>query len=203
MSKIKLSVLSLAILVVGLVSCKKDKIEPTPDPTPSISKTDSLEVQFNSAGSFTLYNFKNGEKVANSDSASTKWDIGFKYVDIIVNSNSSGPGAAGAITQKVDPSKGMTFDLLEKAPATGYAYDTTSTKRAISVDKNLGWYNYNPTTHAFSPKADRFFILKTADGKYVKMEILKVDYLSFNGPTPVTLKYKFRYTYQPDGSVNF
>ncbi|MEO6819850.1 MAG: HmuY family protein [Ginsengibacter sp.] len=202
MKTINLSLMACALLMLGFISCKKnDPI--TPQPAPKFSKTDSLKTSFNSNESFTLYDFKNGMVVPNSDSATTKWDVGFNFVNLIINSHSSGPGTAGVITQMVDASKNITFDGLNMAPESGYAYDTSATKRAINTDLTAGWYNYNDVTHVFSPKADRFFIIKTSDNHYVKLEILKVDYAEFVGYTPVTLIYTFRYTYQPDGSRNF
>jgi len=35
------------------------------------------------------------------------------------------------------------------------------------------------------------------------MEILSVSYLPFSGRVPVILIYKFRYTYQANGSTDF
>lgn len=202
MKTLKLSLVACAVLMIGITSCKKD--DPiTPPINQAISKTDSIRTFFNANGSFTFYNFADGKVVPNSDSASSKWDLGFKFVNLIVNSHSSGPGTAGVITQMVDAGKNITFDALKQAPESGYGYDTTVTKNAINTDLTAGWYNYNEVTHSFSPKADRFFIIKTSDNHYVKLEILKVDYADFVGYTPVTLIYTFRYTYQPDGSRNF
>lgn len=152
-----------------------------------------------STSSFLLFSFKDTAVIPNSDSATTKWDIGFRFVTLILNSHASGPGNAGAITQA-----GL-YDDFAAAPSTGYAYDTSSSKRAIDDGLTTGWYSYNPATHAFTPKAGKFFVITTADGKYVKMEITAVDYGGYTppNPTPTTLIYKFRYSYQADGSRNF
>ncbi|MEO9210527.1 MAG: HmuY family protein [Ginsengibacter sp.] len=201
MKTLKLSLLASALLIFGISSCKKDT--PATPPTPAVYSTADLSVPFNPSSSFVFFSFKNGAVVASTDSATTKWDIGVRYVDIILNSHSSGPGNAGVITQMVNISTNTTFDSLKEAPTTGYAYDTTSTSRAINTDLNAGWYNYDRNTHAFSSKADRFFIIRTADNHYVKMEILSVGYAPFTGPTPVTLDYKIRYAYQPNNATNF
>ena len=202
MKTLKLSLVACAVLMIGFTSCKKDN--PITPPVPAaFSKTDSVKAFFSSKGTFTLYNFADGKVIPNADSASSKWDIGFQYVNLIANSHSSGPGSASVYTQMVDVANNVTFEALKQAPESGYAYDTTATNRAINTDLMTGWYNYDRVSHAFSPKADRFFIFKTSDNHYVKLEILKVDYAEFDGPTPVTLIYKFRYTYQPDGSRNF
>ncbi len=198
MKTMKLSVLALAALVIGFISCSK-KENPTPTPQASVSVTDSIQVPFSSTAPYTFYSFKDSSVVSNSDSATSKWDFGIRFVNIIVNSHASGPGNAGVITQP------GVYETLTSAPETGYAYDTTATKPAINAGYTTGWYNYDPTdpTHTFHPKAGQFFVFKTADGHYVKMEILSVSYLPFTGQVPVTLIYKFRYTYQADGSRNF
>jgi hypothetical protein len=200
MKTLKLSVLAFAALVTGFVSCGK-KDTPTPTPTPAITQTDSVQAVFNPAGAYTYFSFKNNAVVAGTDSNSTKWDFAFRFVNIIVNSHASGPGTAGVITQT-----GI-FNNFTMAPETGYAYDTTSTKLAINAkdrDPNA-WYLYDVTVHALSPKAGQFFVFRTSDNHYVKMEILSVTTdVPFTNPVPPTyIWYKFRFTYQADGSRNF
>jgi len=200
MKTLRLSMLACAALVTGFVSCGK-KDTPTPIPSPAITQTDSIQALFNPAGAYTYFSFKNNAVVAGTDSNSTKWDFAFRFVNIIVNSHASGPGSAGVITQT-----GI-FDNFTMAPETGYAYDTTSTQLAINAkdrDPNA-WYLYDPTVHALSPKAGQFFVFRTSDNHYVKMEILSVTTdVPFTNPVPPTyIWYKFRYSYQADGSRNF
>ena len=60
---------------------------------------------------FTFFSFEENAIVANEDSATTKWDIGFRGTTIILNGGSSGPGAAsGQIVDGV-------FNELTEAPA--------------------------------------------------------------------------------------
>jgi hypothetical protein len=160
----------------------------------TIEKTDSVKVNFSSGTAFTFFSFKNDAVVANSDSASTKWDFGLRFTTFILNSYAYGPGNAGAILNN-----GI-YSSITAAPSTGYAYDTSSSQKGI---KDGSWYDYNPVTHAFAPKAGKMFFFRTADNKYVKMELLAVDYEPFVGPTPVRLIYRFRYTYQANGTTNF
>jgi hypothetical protein len=197
MKPLKLSLIAFAIITTGLVSCGKEEV-PAPPPAPSITTTDSMEIPF-STNHYALYSFKNSAQVNLSDSASSNWDFGVRFVSLIVNSHASGPGNGGVITQN------GVFDSYTTAPTTGYSYDTTSTNLAIDDGFTTGWYNYNNATNAFSPKAGKFFVIKTADGHYAKLEILSVNYAGFNppNPTPDSLIYKFRYTYQADGSVHF
>jgi len=200
MTTLKLSVLACAAIVTGLMSCGKEEV-PAPPPNPSVTVTDSIEVPFSSTASYTLFSFKNGAVVANSDSISTDWDFGLTYVNFIVNSHASGPGNGGVITEI-----GL-YDTLSLAPATGYAYDTTTNATQLAINNGLttGWYNYDLTTHNLSPKAGLYFVFRTADNHYAKMEVLSVGYSGYNGPNspPTTLIYKFQYSYQSDGSGNF
>ncbi len=195
MKKMRMT-MAAAILFTAIIpatwqacSIKKDDI------IAGIEKTDSIKVNFSSASPFVFFNFKNGVVVPNSDSASTKWDFGLRFTTFILNKGAYGPGNAGAILQNT------LYTAATSAPETGYAYDTTTSQKAI---KDGSWYNYNPITRSFSPKAGQTFFFRTADDRYVKMELLAVDYeLPFSGPTPSKLIYRFRYTYKPDGTRNF
>lgn len=190
----KKTILASAVLsgfvFLAINSCtKKDPI-----PVTAIEKTDSLKVNFSPVSPFTFFSFKNDALVANTDSATTKWDFGLRFTTFILNSKTYGPGNAGAILQN------NIYSNVTAAPETGYAYDTSASQKAI---KDGSWYNYNPTTRTFSPKAGQTFIFRTADNNYVKMELLAVDYEPFVGTQPKTLVYRFRYTYQASGSKNF
>lgn len=70
-------------------------------------------------GKYTFYNFETKAIVANSDSATNKWDIGFRATSIIFNSGVSGPGTVQA--QMMD---GI-FGELRVAPEAGYKQDAS------------------------------------------------------------------------------
>ncbi|MBL0145479.1 MAG: HmuY family protein [Chitinophagaceae bacterium] len=184
------SVVICYAMFLSLSSCKKDEV---PQVT-IIEKTDSIKVNFSATTPYTFFSFKNDAIVANTDSATTKWDFGLRFTTFILNSHAYGPGNAAAILQNT------IYSSVTTAPDAGYAYDTSSAQKAI---KDGSWYNYNPTTRTFSPKAGQTFIFKTADNFYVKMELLAVDYETFTGPVPQRLIYRFRYTYQSNGSKIF
>lgn len=191
MKKMIYSSAAIAIsAMILLSSCKKN------DATviTTVQKTDSLKVNFSTGSPFTFFSFKNDALVANSDSASSNWDFGLRLTTFILNSHTYGPGNTGAILQNT------IYSSVTTAPDSGYAYDTTASQKAI---KDGSWYDYNPVTHAFAPKAGQTFIFRTADNHYVKMELLAVDYEPFVGPAPVKLIYRFRYTYQSSGGKDF
>jgi hypothetical protein len=73
---------------------------------------------------------------------------------------------------------------------------------AIPRGSGNGWYNYDGATNTISPIAGRVVMIKTADGKYAKMEIISYYKDAPVAPTSATADryYTFRYIYQPDGS---
>lgn len=183
-------VIGLVVLLFAGASCSK-KSEPQ---ITVVQKVDTLLVKFSNSGSFAFFNFRNGKVVANSDSATTKWDFGMRRTTFILNSHAYGPGnAAGMLLSSV-------YSSVLTAPGAGFAYDTTTAQKAI---KDGSWYDYNPVSHSFVPKAGKTFIFRTADNFYVKMELLAVDYAPFVGPNPSELIYRFRYTYQANGTKTF
>ena len=183
---------AVVAITVLVISCNKDE---TVAPSQPVTKTKDITVNFNSGTPFTLFSFKDTAVVANTDSTSSKWDFALRLTTFLVNSNSGGPGSAGVIVQD------GVYNNITTAPASGYAYDTSASQRAI---KDGSWYDYNPVTHSFVPKAGKVFIFRTGDGlHYAKMELLSADYAPFVGPTPQQIIYKIRFTYQPDGSKNF
>ncbi|MGH2553205.1 MAG: HmuY family protein [Chitinophagaceae bacterium] len=181
-----------AITSLFFAACSKNKADIVTLPT--TVKTKSITVNFSSSSTFTFFSFKDTSVLANTDSTSAKWDFGLRLTTFLVNSNSSGPGNAGVILQD-----GI-YDNITMAPSGGYAYDTTTSQRAI---KDGSWYDYNPATHSFVPRAGKVFIFRTADSHYAKMELLGVSYEPFTGPVPQRLIYNFRYTYQPNNDTKF
>jgi hypothetical protein len=192
MQSIKTGLLALSML--SLFSCSKDDDKVTPEVTPVESKeVANVDADAANTNSFTLYSLADNKVIPNSDSATTKWDIGFKATTIIVNGGSSGPGKGEA--QVITG----VYNELTEAPEAGYATDAEA-KKAIS-----GWYSYNMTTHIISPVTGAVIVLKTATGKYAKLEI--TSYYK-DAPASPDLNsesrfYNFRFVYQPDGSRKF
>lgn len=149
-------------------------------------------------GKFTLYNFKDNKTVANTDSATNKWDVGFRSTTIIVNGGAIRSGQGGAYIYT------GTFNDLTTVPTSAtFAQDQSPTQLAIATGAGNGWYNYNQTTNILSPIPGRIFVIRTGDGKYAKMEI--ISYYQGAPATPdansAARYYTFRYIYQSDGSM--
>ncbi len=157
-------------------------------------------------GKFTLYNLENNMVVANSDSATTKWDIGFRGTTIITNSGTSGLGNGGATIFV-----GNFTDLKQLSADSVFRIDNAPTAYAIKTGSGNGWYSYSGATQLISAIPGRVLVIRTATGKYAKVEIL--NYYK-GGVTPNATAsdadklnkqryYTFRYVYQPNGSKGF
>lgn len=193
--KMGMVLLTGVAMAVSMTSCKKDSTKPDT----SLIVTDSVKMAFQPAH-FTFYNLKDKKVVPVSDSASLNWDIAFRFYTIILNSGVSGPGNAGAIVKR----DGL-YDAVTSAPTSGYGQDTSATKLAINstFGNPNAWYVYEPVSHAFSPVAGSYYLLKTATGNFAKMEITQVIYhIQPGAQMPDSLTYKFRYTYQKNGSTD-
>ena len=160
-----------------------------------------------SAGTTTYYSLVDNKVIASTDAATTKWDIAFSSTKILVNSGTSGPGLGGAFVFK-----GL-FDDLNKIPSDStFATDNSNASSfAIPFGSGRGWYTYDGLTTLVNPIAGRVLVIRTAAGKYAKIEILNYYKggvtLSANASVNDKLfkqrYYTFRYAYQPNGSTTF
>ena len=157
------------------------------------------------SGKFTFYSFETNSIVPNSDSNSTKWDIGVRGSTIITNGGTSGPGNGGAFVYV------GTFDDLTAVPADSTFKVDAAPNFAITAGSNKGWYLYTPQTNLLTPLPGRVLVFRTATGKYAKVEIL--NYYK-GGTTPAATDpdavkiftqryYTFKFAYQADGTKNF
>lgn len=192
----------LLFAVVIFTGCDEDDEAPLVQ----LEATEVADLNSVSTQNYTLFSFAENSTIQNADSASLKWDIGFRGTTIILNGGTSGPGnASGQIVDGI-------FDELTEAPETGYTQDTDAAKAIVGSG---GWYTYTGTSavpnHAILPNAGKVLMLKTADEKFVKVEIL--SYYQGNPSTttetfadlatrPASRYYTFRFIYQPDGTNN-
>jgi hypothetical protein len=160
-----------------------------------------------SAGTTTYYSLVDNKIIASTDAASTKWDIAFSSTKILVNSGTSGPGLGGAFVFK-----GL-FDDLKTIPTdSSFATDNSNAASyAIPLGSGKAWYTYDGLTTLVSPIAGRVLVIRTANGKYAKIEILNyykggvtlASTASVNDKLFKQRYYTFRYTYQSNGSKTF
>jgi hypothetical protein len=200
----KLSLVTIGSFVI-MLSCKKDDVtvkDPVKADTVKNLAADPTTVSTTgqplSTGKYTFYSFKNGI-VANTDSATTKWDMAFKATTILTNGGTSGIGQGGASVLS-----GIFDEIQTVSSSTVFAQDA-KTAFAIPTGSGKGWYNYDGATNIISPIAGKVLIVKTADGKYAKVEIL-----SYYKDAPIAPSgsnssryYTFRFVYQPNGTLTF
>ena len=160
-----------------------------------------------SAGTTTYYSLVDNKIIASTDAASTKWDIAFSSTKILVNSGTSGPGLGGAFVFK-----GL-FDDLKTIPTdSSFATDNSNAASyAIPLGSGKAWYTYDGLTTFVRPIAGRVLVIRTANVKYAKIEILNyykggvtlASTASVNDKLFKQRYYTFRYTYQANGSKVF
>jgi hypothetical protein len=212
--KTNLIALSFISGALFLASCDKDEV---PAPVTVQTKTvNNLQAdtiigiasngQPYGSGRYTLYSLETNAVIANSDSATTKWDVGFRGTTIITNGGNSGPGTGGAFIFV-----GTFSDLTTIPTDSTFRIDNAPTSYAIKTGSGNGWYSYNGATNLITPIPGRILVIRTASGKYAKIEIQ--NYYK-GGVTPDATAsdsdkltkqryYTFRYTFQSDGTKKF
>ena len=159
-----------------------------------------------SAGKYTFYSLEKNAIVPNTDSASTKWDIAFVSTKILINGGTSGTGMGGAFVYT-----GL-FDDLKTIPTDSvFKTDNAPATYAIPYGSGKGWYTYDQATSLITPLAGRVLVIKTASGKYAKLEI--INYYKGGVTLPVTASdadklnkqryYTFRFIFQSNGTKTF
>lgn len=212
------SILALAVL---FTACKKDKTITPADPNafgvtvngkivsvknlPADTIVGLVSGQPVGVGKYAFFNLRSNTWVSNSDSASANWDLAFSGSTIRINGGTSGTGAGGAFVWI------GAFDNLATVPADSVFKTDNYPSYAITKGSGKGWYSYDGATNLLTPIPGRVLVIKTADGKYAKVEIL--NYYR-GGATPSASAtdeiktteqryYSFRYTFQSSGSTTF
>jgi hypothetical protein len=204
-------------LMIAFAACSKDSATSNVNSTPVSSVTVNnfaadtiigLTAQGipYGAGKYSFYSLETNKTIASSDSATTKWDIGFRGTSIIINGGNSGPGLGGGFVFV-----GLYNDLNTIPADSTLKVDNAPSSYAITAGSNKGWYVYDAINNLISPIPGRVLVIRTASGKYAKLEIL--NYYK-GGVTPAATAsdaiklneqryYTFRYTFQPNGTKNF
>jgi hypothetical protein len=202
-------------LSIALIACTKEE-ETMVVPVSAITVKDlaadtvtglGLDGRPQSAGTTTYYSLVDNKIIASSDAASTKWDIAFSSTKITVNCGTSGPGIGGAFVFK-----GL-FDDLKTIPVDStFATDNSNAASfAIPLGSGRAWYTYDGLTTLVSPIAGRVLVIRTATGKFAKIEIISYYKGGVTLPASASVNdklfkqryYTFRYAYQPNGSKTF
>ena len=117
-----------------------------------------------------------------------EWDLAFRRFQIIVNGGRNLAGQGGAVSLGE-----LAFEGVSDVPENGYVV----AEKNDSVNAALeDWYDYSMTSHVLQPK-QTVYAIRTADGRYAKMEIL--GYYCVGALPGCTT---FRYVYQGGGSTD-
>ncbi|MFC6190648.1 HmuY family protein [Dyadobacter subterraneus] len=139
------------------------------------------------ANTYNYFSLTSESEVAAADAKTTKWDLAFSGTTILTNGGTSGSGQGGAIVVE------KPFDTITEAPKDGYKVDGGS-GNAIASGSGNSWYKYDMSVHAILPIVGRTIIVKTAEGKFAKIEFISY----YKGapedvPTEESKYYTFRY----------
>lgn len=188
-----------AIALATVSSCKKDDATPVVPLTATQVKNFVTDPTINN-NHFAFFSLERNEAVAYTDSATGKWDIAIRSTTILTNGGASGPGAGGAFVQR-----SVNFDTYTFIPNDSTFKTDAPPAYAIPPGSGNGWYNYNFTTNIITPIPGNVIVVRTATGKYAKVEILSYykDAPATPTATDVPRYYTFRFIYQPDGSKSF
>jgi len=167
-------VLSVFCICMTATACQQNQNTNTPAPTAPTQPTSQgkavvvrdLAADPMNTGRFTYFNLKDSAIVTGADTATAKWDIAFRGTTIWIN---GGTGRFGQALAQVLTAQD--YDMLTLAPETGWRADSSSTNLAITARSGAGWYNYNTMTNIITPIPGVVVALRTADGKYAKLQI--------------------------------
>lgn len=221
----KIRIIATVVATVFLASCTKDKVEQPVIVDPgafNVSISGKIATVSNlpadtivglaasgqpvGAGKYSFFSLETNTWIGNADSATTKWDLAFAGTTIRVNNATSGPGSGGAFVYI------GTFDALNTVPVDSiFKIDNHPTTYAIPRGSGKGWYNYDGANNLLTPIPGRVMVIRTASGKYAKVEILNYykGGVTPSATAPDNIKineqryYKFRYTYQGNGTKTF
>ena len=204
----------VTIVSVSMIACTKNESSVVAPLTANVVKDLAADTVLGiasngmpySAGKYTFYSLENNAIVPNTDSATTKWDVAFVSTKILINGGTSGTGMGGAFVYT-----GL-FDDLKTIPADFvFKTDNAPASYAITYGSGKGWYTYDQATSLVTPLAGRVLVIRTASGKYAKIEI--INYYKGGVTLPVTASdadklskqryYTFRYIFQPNGTKTF
>lgn len=201
-------------LVAALSACTKQEIKPVLADGKSTVVDDLPGDVGNTVGSgkpFTpvYFSFSTNVKVDSSEKKTLKWDIAFareynSYVYINNGTNESSFGLGG-------PGKGaliavnQNYDKLTTAPSDEEFNKNGITAAGWDSGNGNGWYFYDLKTHIAIPVKNRTYVLRTADGKFAKLEMVSMYKGAPAVVTDITWPapyFTFRYYVQQDGSRN-
>jgi hypothetical protein len=183
-NRLALGIAALVLIVIALlvIAVRTPTTAVTFDPT-AIARADSAHpgariftADARDEGKWHYFSFARARLVAPADS----WDIAFKRFHIIVNGAPAFSGGAGVL----DLGR-VAYDEVSSVPRTGYVGSVAG--RDTASAPLVRWYAYGFTTHLLTT-LDHVYAVRTADGSYVKMQVLSYY---CPGPDPGCMTIRF------------
>lgn len=196
MNYLRLFVIALYLGI--LTGCSKEKDEEMPA-SESISK-DVKMLNATSYDKWIYFSFRKGEIVQVSEPENDlNWDIAFQRWYVKTNSGTSGKGQGGAINTKA-----TVWEKITSAPLTDYKPDAIGILSGWDVQKNVetkkeGSFSQEASVYVTYIEGGRYknkneiYCLKTADGKYVKIQFYDYVNKKLKGGYP-SFRYKISET---------
>lgn len=206
--------LVLAFLAIAGVSCTKKEIKPELEDGKSTVVKDLPGDVGNTVGGakpfeIFYFSFKSNVKIDPTKVLTADWDIAFanEYNSTIsvnngANKNSYGFGSSGKGALMV---VNKAYDEVKTAPSDAEFANKGVDFSGLDQGDDNGWYFYEMNTHVAVPVKNRTYVLKTAEGKYAKLQMISMYkgapavVTDLNWPAPYLT---FRYYIQQDGSTN-
>jgi len=208
---------AIVCLLTNIYSCTKSSTETVTPSTPvtatvkdlladSVTGIDPATQMPKSVGLYTYFNIEKNKIIALTDTANGNWDLAFKTTKILINGGTSGNAMGGAFIYN-----GLFDDLKSISNDSAFKVDNAPTSYAITTGSDKGWYHYDGQTNIVTPVAGRILVIRTAKGKYAKIEITSyckggvnlTPAASYDDTLYKQRYYNFRYTYQPNGTKTF
>lgn len=207
--------MAIAVLSVAVASC--DKNENNISAPVSVQTVVNLPADTTTgfsptgrpigANRFTYFSLRENKIITGADTLTNKWDIAFKQFFIKVNGGTSATGGGNAAAFVAN----STFENYTQITEADTAFKQDNAPAWAINPMPGGWYTYSTATFLAFPIPGKIFVIRTADGKYAKMEVT-----SFyrNGVAPDASAspavkalnqffYQFRFSIQPNGSKRF
>ncbi|WP_316789164.1 HmuY family protein [Pedobacter frigoris] len=212
----KITYLSLSLLVAAVLftSCTKEEIKPELEDTKSTVIKDLPGDVGNTVASGKefepfYFSLKTRTKVDPAKKLTTEWDIAFtkEYNSLVVANNGTkqgtpgyGGNGVGAVVIVEKP-----YNQVTQAPSAAEFENKQIPGFGWDAGNGVGWFFYDLKTHIAVPIKNRTFVIRTAEGKYAKLEMVSMykgapaTVSDLNWPAPY---FTFRFFLQEDGSGN-
>ncbi len=212
--RLKYALIAISCVGMATASCTKEEVKPVLQDGKSTVINDMPGDVGNTVGSGKPFNpvyfsLVTGSNVDSSKRKSADWDIAFakeynSYLSVNSGGNQASFGYGG-------PGKGMlmmvkqNYNSVKTAPSDDEFVKAQINSAGWDSGSSSGWYFYDLNTHIAVPIKNRTYIIKTADGKFAKLELVSMYkgapsvVTDLNWPAPY---FTFRYYVQQDGSRN-